>query len=328
MNQFNLSNFLNKFINYSLSNQSGSQPKALQDGLHADAGFQLANEAMTKNLVQKNIAKQSYVMNALNFSMLNDLKMNNLASLERSSYIKGLMNLPKEIEEVLVILQNNTTKGEELTKLLTTNINLANLAELIQSKGKAAMNKLIFVMSEASKQGITDVSQIKDAIKFINASVSVASQENQTQVLKSFMLLYLPWLPLQEGVDFELEIESYENENGDSETSLTILISTKNYGNVRIILILNGMNSFDIFINCIETFPKEELLQRINEETKNHALQSTVTFEQKEIKKAVEHPHQAKVSMSNLSEINPFLLLMANALIRHTIDLDNQVGEV
>ncbi|MEI8129721.1 MAG: hypothetical protein WCG95_08930 [bacterium] len=181
-------------------------------------------------------------------------------------------------------------------------------------------------MANASKQGLTDLSQIKDAIKFINASVSVASQENSSQILKNFMLLYLPWLPLQEGVDFDLEIENTESEEGDSQTSVTIMISTKNYGNVKITLILLGGNSIDIFVNCSETFPKEELLKRINLECKNHSMQSTVVFEQKAIKQDENASRQAKISMSNLTEVNPFLLLMANLVIKHTIDLDNQAG--
>lgn len=140
------------------------------------------------------------------------------------------------------------------------------------------------------------------------------------------MLLYLPWLPLQEGVDFELEIESSAQEGEDSETTITILISTRNYGNVRVTLILNKGNSIDIFVNCVDEFPKEELLKRLNEESKTHSIQSKVQFEAGMAKSEDNSPTQAKISMSNLTEVNPFLLLMANSVIRHTIDLDNQAG--
>lgn len=323
MNQFNLGNFIFKFVNNSLSNFKGGNTSGTPT--NPEVNFQHLQNTLNPSIIQKNFSQQG-VFTTFSPFFLNDLRMNNLARFERSLYLKDLMNLPKELEEVLVLMQNKMKTTPEVAKLLTTNINLATLAELIQQNGKEAMNKLILVMANASKQGITDLSQIKDTIKFINASVSVAAQENQSQMLKNFMLLYLPWLPLQEGVDFDLEIETSEDEKGDSQTSITIMISTKNYGNIKITLILLGGNSIDIFVNCSETFPKQELLKRINLECKNHSMQSNIVFEQKAIKQNEDEVRQAKISMSNLTEVNPFLLLMANLVIKHTIDLDNQAG--
>lgn len=323
MDQFNLGNFINKFINYSLLSSNGGAVNTPNQNVNPDMKFQLTNEALAQNMIQKP-ASPSMILRSFNFSTLADLKMNHLASLERGLYIKDLMNLPKEMEEILVLIQNNAAATKDVKQLLTSNINLATLAELIKEGGKDAMNKLVLVMANASKQGITDLSQIKDAIKFINASVSVAGQNNPEKILKSFMLLYLPWLPLQEGVDFDLEIEDSQCGEDDSELSITIMISTRNYGNVRVTLVLLAGNSMSIIINCSETFPKEELLKRINAESKNHSIQSDVTFEQKAMKTDENAARQAKISMSNLMEVNPFLLLMANAVIRHTIELDNQ----
>lgn len=323
MNQFNLGNFINRVANYSLPNpKGGNTPNA-----HGapDAKFQVPGEIPAQNLMQKTFGKTG-VLTSFNSSVLTNLKMNHLASLERGLYMKDLMNLPKEMWDVLVLLQSKNAAKEELTKLLTTNINMLDLAELIKQGGKEAMNKLIMVMANASKQGITDLSQIKDAIKFINTSVSVAGQDNSSQILKSFMLLYLPWLPLQEGVDFDLEIENAESEDSESETSISISITTRNYGIIKVTLILLKGNSITVFVSCCEKFPKEELLERINTESKNHSIQSSVTFEQAPTKQNEETQRQAKITMSNLSEVNPFLLLMANAVIRHTIELDNLAG--
>jgi len=320
MNQFNLGNFVNKFLNYPSLNPKEGPPKA---PMNTDVTFQLNQNSLAENLLQKSMP-QNAALKTFNPSLIADLKMNNLASLERGVYIKDLMNLPKEMQEVLVLIQNNMTSAGEMSKLLATNINLAALAELMKQGGKEAMAKLIMVMANSAKQGVTDVSQIKDAIKFINASVSVAAQDNPNQILKSFMLLYLPWLPLQEGVDFDLEIESSEDNTDGSETSITIMISTRNYGNVKVTLVLLAGNFLSIFINCSENFPKEELLKRINSESKKHSMQSDVTFEQKAMKQDENAPRQAKISLSNLMQVSPFLLLMANAIIRHTIELDNE----
>lgn len=325
MNQFNLGNFINKLVNnYSLNNQSGGRmPNAPANPAGPDIHFEIQPQIMAQSMIQKTLA-QPAILHTFQPTVFSDLKMNNLASLERGLYVKDLMNLPKDLEEVLVLMQNKMIEPQELTKVLTTNINLADLAELIQKGGKEAMNKLILVMANASKQGITDTSQLKDAIKFINASVSVAGKDDPSQILKSFMLLYLPWLPLQEGVDFDLEIEGSEGGEDGSELSITIMISTRNYGNVKATLILLAGNSISIIINCCDKFPKEELLKRIKEEDKSHSIQTSVSFEEKEMKRDENATPQAKVTMSNLKEVNPFMLLMANALIRHTIELDNE----
>lgn len=313
---------MNNVLNYSALSANKGRPNAPNPNVSTDAKFQLTNEAVTQGM-NKLPSPETTILRSFNALTLNEMKMNNLASLERGLYMKSLMNLPKDMEELLVFIQNNAGKTDDATKLLAKNINMEVLAELMQQGGKEAMNKLVMVMANASKQGITDVSQIKDAIKFINASVSVAGEMNLEKTLKSFMLLYLPWLPLQEGVDFDLEIEGSSGGEDESELSITIMISTRNYGNVKVTLILVKGNSMSIFINCSEDFPKEELLKRLNIETKSHAIQSEIIFDQKPVKKSETDTPQAKISMSNLSEVNPFMLLMANAVIRHTIEIDN-----
>lgn len=327
MNQFNLGNFINKLANTPLQNAQGrNNPNAQGD---PDVEFRILQqqEMLTQNIIQRNNIQQNAVKYTFNSSIINDLRMNSLANMEQSLYVKDLMNLPKNLEEVLVLIQNNAEQMEGTAQLLTKNINLSTLAELIQAGGKEAMNKLILVMSEAAKQGITDTTQIKEAIKFINASVSVASKEEPNQILKTFMLLYLPWIPLQEGVDFDLEIEASGGNDSGEELSLTIMIATRNYGNVRATLVLLEGNSMSIIINCSDDFPKEKLLERLKGENKTHSIQSDITFSQQKVTQKTESEKpQAKVSMSNLMDVNPFLLLMANAVIRHTIELDNEAG--
>lgn len=327
MNQFNLNNFINKLANTPLQNGQGRNiPNAPGN---PDTEFQIIQqqEMLAQNIIKRAAAQESGSKYLFNSTMINDLRMNSLANMEQSLYVKDLMKLPKSLEEVLVLIQNNAAQMEETSQVLTKNINLSVLAELIQTGGKEAMNKLVMVMAEAAKQGLTDTSQIKEAIKFINASVSVAAKEEPNQILKTFMLLYLPWIPLQEGVDFDLEIEASGGEDPGEELSITIMISTRNYGNVRATLVLLQGNSMSIIINCIEDFPKEELLKRLKEENKTHSIQSDITFsEQKTMQQTQTDKPQAKVSMSNLIDVNPFLLLMANAVIRHTIALDNEAG--
>lgn len=333
MNQFNLGNFINRFIKQTSQNvnQGGppinpSQASAQGNITGAEAKFMLPQENLAQGMLPK-LGSQASPMNMLNHSIMTNLRMNELIGFERSLYIKDLMNLPKDLAQALVLIQNKTASTQEIAKLLNTNITISTLTELIQVGGKDAINKLVIAMSNASKQGITDLTQLKETMKLINASVSVAGQDNPNQTLKTFMLLYLPWLPLQEGVDFDLEVEGSPEEGKEgSEASITILISTKNYGNIRITLVLLGGGTISIIVNCSEDFPKEDLLKRLKEENKKHSIPSEITFEQNIANSEETSIAQAKATISGMTKVNPFLLLMANAVIKHAIELDNIAG--
>ena len=206
-------------------------------------------------------------------------------------------------------------------------INLADIANLIQANGKDAVTKLIQSMAGMAKQGVADLSAMKETAKLINASIALASPENPQQTLKTLLLLYLPWLPLAEGSGFDLEIQSSEN-GEENDCILVVTISTINFGNVTATLILETSNSVHVNIECSEKFPKEELLSRIEGDEKHYSMQSIVSFETKST--PPERPEgeqtKAKINMSATNEINPYLLLMAHTIIRHTVIIDNNAS--
>ena len=206
-------------------------------------------------------------------------------------------------------------------------INLADIANLIQANGKDAVTKLIQSMAGMAKQGVADLSAMKETAKLINASIALASPENPQQTLKTLLLLYLPWLPLAEGTGFDIEIQASEGGN-EKDSILIITVSTINFGNVVATLILETSNSVHVNIECSEKFPKEELLSRIESDEKHYSMQSVVSFETKST--PLERPEgeltKAKINMSATNEINPYLLLMAHTIIRHTIVIDNNAS--
>lgn len=296
---------------------------------------------------------------------------------DQSVYIKDMMKLPKNLNELVFMMQRNMTLNQfnqrfaqanmrnlsqtqaqilaqlqglslsEVQNMLNSQnkvllnqmqanlrnltissnimINLSDISAMIQSNGKDAIAKLITTMANTAKLGVQDLSQLKETAKLINASVATATQNDSAQTMKLLMLLYLPWLPLQEGVGFDLEIET--GSNGDeSDSILTITISTLNYGNVVAVLVLETSNSVHVNINCIPEFPKDELLLRIEADEKHYSMSSVVSFETSSKNKKAENPEkpEAKINMSNTNEINPFLLLMAHTIIRHVIELDKE----
>ena len=203
-------------------------------------------------------------------------------------------------------------------------INLADISAMIQANGKDAIAKLITTMANSAKLGIQDLSQLKETAKLINASVAAASQNDSAHTMKLLMLLYLPWLPLQEGVGFDLEIETGAGSD-ESDSILIITITTINYGNVRATLMLETSNSVHVNIECIKEFPKDELLLRIEADEKHYSMESVVAFETSQQKANIQQEKpQAKINMSNTNEINPYLLLMAHTIIRHVIEIDKQ----
>ena len=137
------------------------------------------------------------------------------------------------------------------------------------------------------------------------------------------MLLYLPWLPLQEGVGFDIEIEQ-GNSGDESDSILIITITTIHYGSVVATLVLESSNSVHVNIECVKEFPKDELLLRIEGDEKHYSMESVVSFETNKSQPEDLSPEkpQAKINMSNTNEINPYLLLMAHTIIRHVIELD------
>lgn len=290
--------------------------------------------AYVKDLLKlpKNLNEFVYmVQRGLNQSQLNNLlaqqsalQRNNLLSNSQAQILAQLQGL--STEEMQAALNNQLLNATTSTNLKTLQIlsngmiSLSDLSAMLQANGKDAIAKLIITMANASKQGVNDLSQLKDTAKLINASIALAAQDNPSQTLKTLLLLYLPWLPLQEGTDFDIEITQNQNNNEDNDSILVITINTVNFGKVIATLILETSNSVHVNIECSDKFPKDELLLLVRAEEKHYAMQSVLSFQSIEAKS--EETPKASVTMSAMSEINPYMLLMSHSIIRNTIILD------
>lgn len=351
MNNYNLGNLISKLVNYQRLQAKANSAPQIQPQAQSQTNAPLVNTA-------------SYA----------PAQMGNLTSGDTSAYVKDLMKLPKNLNELVYIIQRNITQAQfnqqfmsslnknflnpaqaqmlaqlqnmsadeaqNMLKMMNSNavsqlqatiknlpisasgmINLSEISALIQSNGKDAITKLITTMANAAKMGVTDLTQLKETAKLINASVATAAQNDNAQTMKLLLLLYLPWLPLQEGTGFDLEIEAGSQHN-DSDSVLIITITTVNYGTIKAVLILESSNSVHINIECAKNFPKDELLLRIEGEEKHYSVQSVVSFETSNKSNQSSEKPQAKINMSNTNEINPYLLLMAHSIIRHTLEID------
>ena len=222
-----------------------------------------------------------------------------------------------------IVQQQVAAQKDAIALMFTGMIHLPAVSEMILKNSKQAVTALIVAMSSATKNGMTN-EQISQTLSLVNSCVSMAESGNPAQTLKSLMLLYLPWLPLNEGVGFDLEVETDNGENESNDSKLTVLIQTKNYGNVKGIFTLTTSNSVDIFIICSEDFPKTLLQKSLMEESESHAMSMTIDVEAVENKNTEKAERQeAKVNLSATNEMNPYLLLIAHAFIRNTIYLDS-----
>ncbi len=264
-----------------------------------------------------------------NTLMLNDI---NQELLQNQKVISQLFDdgpeIPLNITAQNIQAQTAQMQKDAVMLLFSGMIHLPEISRLILKDSKQAVANLIIAMASASKNGMTG-EQIRETLSIINSCVAMAESGNNTQTLKSLMMLYIPWLPLNEGVGFDLEIEAPNGENDLNDSKLTVLIQTINYGNVKGVFTLTTSNSVDIYITCSDDFPKKTLQKSLMEESSSHAMSAVVDIESVTPQNKEKPENQeAKVNLSATNEMNPYLLLMAHAFIRNTIFIDsNPVSE-
>lgn len=285
--------------------------------------------------VPKNINEFIYMMQrGLNTGQFNAMFASQLAAQRNSisqlqaqilAQLQGLdfTNMSEIVNKQMSTQLQASLKNLEI--LSNGMINLNQIAQMIQTNGKEALTKLIMAMTQASKMGINDLSQLKEMAKLINASISVASENNPTKTMKLLLMLYLPWLPLKEGVDFDLEVTQKE-ESSESDSILTVTITTINFGTVVATLYLETSNSVQVAIQCSENFPKDELDNRLDKDKKHYSVDTLTSYEVKKEFKPSGDKATASVNMGQTTEINPYLLLTAHSIIKHVIDIDNNAS--
>ena len=319
-----------------ISNRPSHKPDGVTGGA-ANINDSVINEPEFFNPTPR--PTPAHVNHRLHSQLINDARFEHMSNLRDSvrNHIRRPIELrpqapteqlQEEVSQELKQLQAQETaqiaQKQVAAKVLPSRVNLSVLNSQIQQHSKQALNNLVLEMSTATRQGITDTRPIQDTISLINSSISASSQDDTALAIKNLMLLYLPWLPLEEGVGFKLDVTTKKAEPPkEDDTSISIMITTKNYGNIGAEINLLTTNSVDIFITCDKTFPKEELLKRLNRDSKEHSMTASIGVEEISQQNSLEPDVQkAKVNLSNVTTINPYLLLMSHSFIRHAIEID------
>ena len=253
-----------------------------------------------------------------------------LASLNQqqlTNMIKDLLNFSKNFDSFLSQLTVNSQNINHQTALLmlASTLNLTQLSSLLQSNSKDAMTNLYQMLAQYNQIGVSikdeQLSELSKLILFVAASAT-----SDVQSLKTTMLMYLPWLPLTDPNAFKLEIANAGSDNNDiSDDFVTVLIATENFGNLQANIYKTQQDGIRIELITSETFPQNDFVILMKEESKKYSININFQLEKKEIfNKSKNENTKTQVSMNTSPGVNPFLLLISNALIKNVHIIDDK----
>ena len=309
-NQNNINNFANTsiFTNGAQAGSSVSGGKILPQFNLQDPQIQphnIINQQLQESLLQTQAA------------------LKELTQEDKSAFIKSMLNLPDDMSQLLKLLVN---KNQNLT-----NAEFMKLLSMLNVNGKDAATKLSKLMVFLGANNIKGAEKLQEIYSIVNAMASGATQ-NASQLVKNMILLYLPWLPIGENNNFEIGFketveEKEKNKDSDSDgdsaesDAIAIFIQTVNFGNVKVNLYKGTGNQINMFVDCIESFPKDELMQIIKGDSARLNVSTEMSFANTGVK-AAEKNTEVDFSVNVSKFINPYLMLMAQAVITAVISID------
>lgn len=270
------------------------------------------------------------------------LKLTTIEVDKKAQYIRNLLNLPENFEDftddlinstVLKNLQNTPVQNGDLGRLLQNGrLDILSLSMFLKENSKEAIQKLLMLISNVSKFGANDVSSLKEIMALLNSQTAFSAGENQA--LKTLILLYLPWLPLsqryEDNLDFTIDIfDKIQGPDPDTEESVEevkILIETKNFSNVTVILNMSPIGRIDVDVMADKKFPHKKVMELIKESTIRSNIKANISsgaFKKADSDKKVEYSSN-NVKITSSGAISPKMMLMAQSLIKIVIEVDYQ----
>ena len=310
---------INTFVKSALA--SGVENKGVNENLKT------APEA--KNTLKTNVSPNQNAVLELN----QNIRFNSINRMEQANLMKGLLSLPKEIEELFSFLMYKNISPETLETLLKQNqkLNTDLIRQTLEENSKESLNKLLKLFQQAPG-GTQNTEQIKEILTLLSQVIPKKDASAQ-EILTNLTLLYLPWLPLSEKQDIEIRFEKRESEEDDNseQTVLVIYITTINLGRFKISIILNKDCSVKIEIENTETLTEtseylEKILKGINEQTRkdkiNAKLELMVILDSKESSKE----KKREVIISPAKDVSPVLVITAQKIAKIILETDEKIS--
>ena len=313
MSNINWGQFLNNYNNFSGINVNNTQNQPLNNNLMPQMQQNTPLDVLLPNYIQQLQQTTSQL------ASLNQQQLTNM--------IKDLLNFSKNFDSFLSQLTVNSQNINQQTALLilASTLNLTQLSSLLQNNSKDAMTNLYQMLAQYNQLGVSikdeQLTQLSKLISFVAASAS-----SDVQSLKTTMLMYLPWLPLTDPNAFKLEITNAGSDNNDiSDDFVTVLIATENFGNLQANIYKTQQDGIRIELITSETFPQNDFVILMKEESKKYSININFQLEKKEIfNKSKNENATTQVSMNTSPGVNPFLLLISNALIKNVHIIDDK----
>ena len=311
-NNFNVGQFVSSFLRFSAQTIMGKSVNGTANNFAQtnNANQQLAN---AQNLQIKNMLE----IPKIQLEMLN--------SLDKGALVKDLMNLPKDFGQ-LISMFTTAPNGNMQNAFL----DVSKLINFLQQNGETGKQNLLNLIVTINKAGFTQTEQLKELGFIINACMP-SSQNSNATVMKNLILLYLPWLPLGEGMGFDIEVRnSQEQESGEDDDSVMIYIQTLNFGSIKVLLKVENKTKVLLQISCDENFPKNIAEKRFKDEVQTFNIKTEFDYSlSKQDKKSddLEKNAQTRVNVDTSRHINPLLMMAAHSIIKIVFEIDKNVIE-
>ena len=232
---FNPLNFLNNFAARQMMNTQAASTQAAKESPVNPQGANFASPRPVPNVAQ---------YGAMPFYVLSDVPY--MGEGDKMKMLREFLYLPSELEEFLNMeILAKTGAAEKAGKNINsqTSVQIAEILKLLNENTSLATKKIMDLMTSFARDGnLSSQKELKDILNIIT-TLNANFSADTNQILKTFVIYYLPWLPLNtktgENLNFEIDFEKKKEAGGgeDSETqSATITITTKTWGAIRAIL--------------------------------------------------------------------------------------------
>lgn len=318
MSDISLGQFFKNVFDYSTG-----KPVQQQPGKVINENFQRAQQEAMKMVQQtaqnitQNMAQQQNILQT-------QMMLKQLSAAEQSWLMKHLFEFPENMTLLLetIVTNGKTVSAQELLSLMNKELDLSKLLVLLQTNGKAALEKISKMIATMNQSGIYNTQQLKELSVLINACIP-ANDASQAQILKSFMIMYLPWLPINESTGFNFGGVAEESwEKSSAEDTITIYITTQNYGIVKIFLYKEN-DGYDMDVNCRNDFPKEKFHEAIKSDS-SFVLKNPPTYTTRTKADEENDKNETNITFSKSLKVTPQLLVIIHAIIKLVMEIDSQ----
>ncbi len=289
------------------------------------------NSNQEQNITQKqngqNTAANTLLPNTVQQIVQTSAELAMLNQQQTVNMLKELLSFPKNFEQLLSQLTTNSQvlNQQTILMLLASSIDLGRLSSMLKNNAKDAMSNLYQMLAGFNQIGLSlkdeQLSELTKLISFV-----AASSTSDVQSLKTTMLMYLPWLPLTDPDAFKLEIGSKGSDSGfDSDDSITVLITTVNYGNLQADIYKTSQDGIRIDVTSSQTFPVNLLDELMKQESKKYNININMLYDKKQtFNKEKNEQSKTQVAMNTSPGVNPFLIAISSAFIKNVHNIDEK----